>query len=344
MKNLIKKHALLVAVAAFFTLSNLSLYAKPVVYPDWYSDEGLEELYPSATYIRERGDGPTKEAAENNAVSYISRYFETHVDYSSLSEMSAFQSEDDSQVFEKTQVSTLVSSNMNLFGVKYTEPFYLKKSKTYYVVAYIDKKEAWQKYETEVTNEKDIFLAYYQNAIAQDDPINKIKLLEDARTAGKDFREKLAFANLLSEKLTKKTFGQDEQLLSSIPSLIKKEQIANPIYIEVNDDNSGVIAAAIRKAFSNLEFVVTGNSSNAACIAKVEVNYNQASGTSKIVYNPYMTLSLNGKAGSIYAFSTESEKVVAPNEAAAKKIAASDLAESINQKLESDIKTTLALN
>ena len=135
-----------------------------------------------------------------------------------------------------------------------------------------------------------------------------------------------------------------EEKRKLLESLIKKEQIANPIYIEVNDDNSGVIAVAIRKAFSNLGFVVTGNSSNAAYIAKAEVNYNQASGTSKIVYNPYMTLSLNGKAGSIYAFSTESEKVVAPNEAAAKKIAASDLAESINQKLESDIKTTLALN
>lgn len=342
MKNLIKK-PVIILFFAFFSLTNFVLFAKPIVYPDWFSDEGLEDVYPSDIYIRERGEGPTKQAAENSAVSYISRYFETHVDYSSLSQISAFQSQDNTDITETAQVSTLVTSNMKLFGVKYTEAFYLKKAKTYYVVAYIDRKEAWQSYESEVTNEKDIFLAFYQKALAEEEPINKIKLLADAQLTGSSFRQKLAFANLLSEKLTKNTFGQDEQLLASIPSLIKKEQLANPVYIEVTEDNAGVIASAIRKALSNLNFVVTGNSSNASYIAKAEVYYNQDKASSRIVYYPYMLFSLNGKTGSIYSFSTESDKVVAPNEAAAKKIAAGDLAQSINQKLESDIKTTLAL-
>ena len=338
-----KSYNMIALVTVFFSLAITSVYAKSIVYPDWFDDDGLEEKFPAKNFIREKGEGSSKQAAENDAVSYISRYFETETNIISVSSVDAVQTNEKTDITESLSVRNEISSNMKLFGVKFTEAFYLKKEKKYYCVAYIDRKDAWARYESEIKNARDIFISYYENAVHEVEPINKIKLLGDAQKTGEDFREKLVFANILSKDLTQKTYGKDEQLLSSIPSMIKKEQVSNPVYISVDDDNVGVIESATRKVFSNLGFVVSGSATNASYTAKAEVNYNKASGTTRIVLNPYITLSLKGKNGSLYAFSAESEKVVAPNEQTAKEIAAQDIAEIIQQKLETDIKNNLGL-
>ena len=338
-----KSYGLIVLVTVIFSLVNISLYAKPLVYPDWFDDDGLEKKFPSKDFIREKGEGTTRQTAENDAVSYISRYFETETNISSVSSFAAVQINGKSDITETLNVRNEITSNMKLFGLKFTEPFYLKKEKKYYCVAYIDRKDAWTRYESEIRTERDIFISYYEISMKEVEPINRIKLLGDAQSAGKTFREKLVFANTLSKDLTQKAYGKDVQLLSSIPSIIKKEQVSNPIYIIVDDDNAGVIENSIRKTITRMGFVETKIYSNSAYIAKTEVNYNKMSGTKRIVLNPYISLSLKGKNGPVYAFSAECGKVVAPNEPAAKKIAVQDIAEMINQKLEIDIKNTLGL-
>lgn len=180
MKDGRKSYKLLAITAIFFSLVNIPLFAKAVVYPDWFTEEGLDELYPSEKYIREKGEGSTKQAAENDAVSYIARYFETEAKVSSVSEINAVQANGETDITEKTNIRNEISSNIKLFGVKFTEAFYLKKQKTYYVVAYIDKEDAWNRYESEVESERDSFISYYENAMGEENPIDKIKLLNDA--------------------------------------------------------------------------------------------------------------------------------------------------------------------
>lgn len=306
--------------------------------PDWLTSD-VNSVYNENEHIAAVGEGYSTDLARNDALNKLSMYFETTV----RSEGVAKRVTVNSSFSSSSEQTISVTSNMKLFGVKFTEAFYLKKEKKYYCVAYIDRKDAWARYESEIKNARDIFISYYENAVHEVEPINKIKLLGDAQKTGEDFREKLVFANILSKDLTQKTYGKDEQLLSSIPSMIKKEQVSNPVYISVDDDNAGAIESAIRKIFSNLGFVVSGSVTNASYTAKAEVNYNKASGTTRIVLNPYITLSLKGKNGSVYAFSAESEKVVAPNEQTAKEIAAQDITEIIQQKLEADIKNTLGL-
>ncbi len=319
------------------------LFAKSMVYPVWYDEKGLEEAFPSVLYIREKGEGADKQSAENDAVYYISLFFETEAAGSYVSELKAIQSIDTSEVIETTDIRKEISSNTKLFGIEFTEPFYHKKEKKWYSVAYINRKEAWNRYEIEVSAERDRFLSYYESAISEKESFNRIKLLKESLRSGDVFTKKYTFANILSKNLTQESFGKDIKLLASIPSLIKKEQLSNPLYINVNNDDAGVIETAVRNSFTNLGFVINNSKENAAYIIKADINLNKSTGTNMIVLNPYITLSVLGKNGFLYVYSAKTEKVVAPTENTAKKIAAKDIAENLNETLENDLKNEFGL-
>lgn len=315
-----------------------------LTYPDWYSDEeGLEEVYPSSAYIREVGSGSTKQAAENNAVSYISRFLETEASYSSVSSLSATTTDGGTAIVETTDINTIITSGIKLFGIQYSDSFYNEKEKEYYVVAYIDREKAWNQYEPELRMEKENFMAYYTKAEKESDTFHKIKMMNEALDASKEFKEKLVFANILSKRLTEKNFGSDIKTLSNIPSMIKQELLTNPIFISVDDDFNGIIEGAVREVFTQKDFSVTADVSSASYIAQVCVEYNRDFNGNRVVLNPFMSLSLVGNSGSIYTTGVESPRVVAPNEQAAKKTAVKDLSEEIGKELPDDIKNSLGL-
>lgn len=334
-----KKKSIISTIVFCITFSLLS--AKAPVEPDWV--QNYRTLYPDSEYLVQRGSGKKAEEAKTDALAQLAYYMQTSVDANLTTRFEA--SVDDKKASEKTNIvnEINVSSNLPLFGVEYTDPYQNKKEKKWYCLAYINREYAWSIYEAEVSKEKNVFLSIYNRAIQENEPVKKIKLLGDALVAGDAFSKKLLLANILSKALTQSAFGKEEELLSSIPGQVKQIQLSNPVYIIVNDDNAGVIEASVRKAFSNLGFLTTIEVKNAGYTAKADVNYNKAAGTNMVVLNPFMTLSLIGKSGSIYAFNAESERVVAPNDAAAKKIAAKNIAEKINQTLEIDVKKNLGL-
>lgn len=324
-------------------LLNSVVAKQKVSYPAWYTEAGLEETYPSSKFIRERGEGKTKQDAENDAAAYISRYFKTEVNVSSVSKTSGVSSNGETTLVQEIDINNQITSNMELFGIKYSDSYYDKKAKTYYVVAYIDINDAWNRYEPEIRVTRNEFMAFYDSAFQEEEPVSRIKLLNDAIAAGQGFEDKLSFANALSKKLTDKNFGGDIKTLSNISSLIKKEQLANPIYIDMSDDYSGQIEAAVRQIFTQKGFTVTATKDKAAYVAQVTVDYNNTPGSSRITLYPTIFLSLEGKNGSVYAYSGTSERVVAPNENAAKRIASENLVKNINENLSSDIQSVLGL-
>ena len=171
--------------------------------PEWITSD-VNAVYNENEYIAVVGEGYSTDLARNDALNKLSMYFETTV----RSEGVAKRITVNSSFSSSSEQTISVSSNMKLFGVKFTEAFYLKKEKRYYCVAYIDRKDAWTRYESEIKNARDIYTSYYENAVHKVEPINKIKLLGDAQRTGEDFREKLVFANILSKDLTQKTYGK----------------------------------------------------------------------------------------------------------------------------------------
>ncbi len=332
---------------AFFFVAVLffvcPLYAKAPSYPLWFTDEGLEEIFPQSQYIREHGEGKTKHAAENDAVSYIARYFETEVSVSSVTSINAVQSNKQTKITETTDIQNAINSNIKLFAIKYTESFYEKKAKTYHVVAYIDRKDAWNQYASTIQVSRDEFIDFYERAKNSEDAIQRIRLYTSALDSGNSFNEKLTFANAISEKLTKQKYAQDRQILSALPSIIRDEQISNAVYIQINHDFSGIVENALRAALTDVGFALTKTRTQAAYIADVDVNYNSSQNGTSFVMNPELRFSLEGKKGSVYTFNTETERVLAPSVESAEKLSAKDLAQKIQETLAPDMKNSLGL-
>ena len=108
------------------------------VSPKWLTE--LEAVYPSNDYIRMVGEGTTLKLAESNAVSAIAQNFNAKVkvinqaikDYNSLIT-------EDKSVTSKSysfQQESKISSDVELLCLHFSEPYYDKKDKTYFVVGY----------------------------------------------------------------------------------------------------------------------------------------------------------------------------------------------------------------
>ena len=208
-----KKTAVFFAILILIFLTDKA-FAKSPVFPAWYTDDGLEENYPSAKFIRERGSGKTKQDAENDAVSYISRYFETEASISSISTVNAVSTDEKTTITETLNIQQAISSNMKLFGIKFSDRYYNKKEKTWYVVAYIDINDAWNRYEPEISMERDEFMAYYEEALNELEPIKKIQLLTDAlkevRILMKNFLLQMPYQKNLQKNLLGTTFRHSQ--------------------------------------------------------------------------------------------------------------------------------------
>ena len=122
--------------------------------PSWLKNP--EKEFPTSQFVRAIGEGTSQKQAQNDALSSISRYFDTKTEVitGSIKEMSATIEGDESrfssaQAFR--QVSS-ISSSSEFFCVNFTEGFYNEKTGKYSVLAYINKAEAAKIYRDRISS------------------------------------------------------------------------------------------------------------------------------------------------------------------------------------------------
>ena len=117
--------------------------------PQWIKNP--EKVFPTSKYIRAIGEGTSIKAAQNAALTNISLFFDTKIEVLTVAVEKMKQNEQEqfssSQDFEQV---TNISSAAEFFGIKYTEPYYDKKSDKYSVLCYIDKEEASKVYKSRI--------------------------------------------------------------------------------------------------------------------------------------------------------------------------------------------------
>lgn len=132
--------------------------------PSWLKKP--EKDYPTSQFVRAIGEGASQKQAQNDALSSISRYFDTKTEVitGSIKEMNATIEGDETrfssaQAFR--QVSS-ISSSAEFFCVNFTEGFYNEKTGKYSILAYINKNEAAKIYRDRISNLLDA-ISSYQN-------------------------------------------------------------------------------------------------------------------------------------------------------------------------------------
>lgn len=103
------------------------VFAKPAPMPEWV--QNYRKVYPASEYLVQRGSGDTAEKAKTDATAALSRYFQTNVNANLSTTMSSVTSGD--SIDEKTVVvdEVNVQSQVDFFGLEYTEPYFIKSEK-----------------------------------------------------------------------------------------------------------------------------------------------------------------------------------------------------------------------
>lgn len=286
----------LLPVTVLFLLAP-SIFAKPSE-PEWFKN--WRTLYPDSDYIAQRGRGDTEEQAKTDALAQISRYFQTSVNANLTTTLQSVTSGD--SVSEKTTVEDEISvmSNVELFGLEYTDGYYFKKEKKWYSVAFIKRETAWNQYKPKIEDAKSAFYAIYDNAATEEDILLRCSMYKKALESGKDFLHHLEYGRILnSEK--EADYKNDRKTVSEIPSLIEKEKNSCTIFIDIQGDYEKHVQSALMEVFKESGFRVVRSEAEAAYNCKTYVELNQ-SGAEPLSIKPGLEIRIeNNQKNTIFS-------------------------------------------
>lgn len=318
-KQILKKLSILLIL--FISFESL-FAAKKVVAPDWLLD--VNTVYPFKDYIAHVGEGKSKEMAQNDAVGKIARYFESNVETSTQSFLSMNQ--EDSKKARKSQaveVVTKVSSDVKLFAVEYSESYYDKKAKTYYVVGFINRGNVWKQYEPVVKMSRDTFYSYYDKAQEENDPFTKIEYLRDAWNNSSDFIIKLETARLISSDREARYDG-DRKKIANINGDIEKIRKNLTFSINVTGDYQNSVSSELKNQLTKLGYKTADESvSDYKIAAKLEFTENQDDDL--FIVNSVLTIDISGNHRELLNVEYKADESIANTLDYAKYFAAEDL-------------------
>ena len=276
-------------------------------YPVWLSSDGRinKDFFSEETYLSQLGSGQTAEESRTDAAGALARYFRTTVDSRLATSMVSVSENSNITETVKIQNDVSVTSQVELFSLEYTEPFYSKKEKKYWCVAYLKRADAWNSYVSQIESAESVFLNFYQKAVAEPEPFFKLQYYKNAWDEGTVFLEKLEYGLLVTREHEAK-FADSREKVLTIPSAMEEERKNMTIEIRIQGDFNGIVENAVAQSFSEVGFSVGKSFCN--YIALVSVSPNTV-GDNPLSVTPSVDIILSGKNGdSFYSFSCSAEE------------------------------------
>ncbi len=303
--------------------------------PDWVNSD-WRKSFPEDKYISMRAIANTPEEVKSSALSEIAMYINTNVNTNLRTSFSGLKRGGeiiDEQTFIANESE--ISSQVQLFGVEFTEPYYQKHEKKWYGLAYINREKAWEQYVPKIEDARNTFYEFYDVAQTENEPIYILGYYKKSLEKGKDFLKTLEYGRLINPK-KEREFEKDRQILAKIPSLIETEQNYISVQIEINGDYNAIIETSIEKAFKDAGFTVSPNG-NHLCNVKIEHN---SDGKNPLAIFPSIDLKLFGieKKAVLSYRERITERTVAYSLETAQKKGYPKLAKKIESQLSEELK------
>ena len=290
-----------------------------------------EELLNNPAYIAQTGYGETKEIAENNALSAISKFFQTSISVSTKEQTVITESKSESKISEEV----FVKSQTELFAVRYTKAKFDRKQKLYEVTAYINRDEAWRIYEPKLKELSDSFESLYITAISQDDPLLKISWLSKAFDNANEngLQKKLDFAQALNPtesenfSITRTHFSEIEPMISTLAGKCSINTIC-----DVGVDEN--ISKSANEVFSKIGILVVKENPDYLCVLKITENSQPLpAGT---FFSPIISMDIRRSEKILFSWNRQLKKIGAKNEKVARQRAYSLISQTISDLLKNE--------
>jgi hypothetical protein len=238
-------------------------------------------------------------SAQNDGVAQISRWITSQIETSQSSRLSITERNGESGESRQTGEETFVSSQTNLFAVRYApDPWYNAAEKQWETVAYIDRDEAWIIYEPQVRQRSDAFTKLYNAAETEAEPFRKFFQYQRAQAyAVQELDSYFRFAEILNPQKAR-SFANVIESISAIPQRIDQSRANASIFVDCPVDYNGMTATALTQVLSGEGFPVARSqpAASAVCIASVDEGLQTLpAGT---FYTPAVRISITGTSGS----------------------------------------------
>ena len=316
---------------SLFSLLSFLAFAKTTPMPAWVTD--YRSVFPDSEYLAQRGTGDSSEKAITDASGALARYFQMTVN----ANISTTMTEEKTSVVDEVQVR----SDVELFGMQFTEPYHLKKDKRWYAVAYIKRSDAWTQYKPKVDQSSRTFTGKYKKIEEEKDHFSRIALCRNAWESAMELLTKLEYARIISPK-DEAAYKGDRDRIAKIPVLLDEARSNCTIYLDCPGDYNNMLTTSISAAFTKAGMTVLKNQASAKYICNVDVD-NNVIGSDPLSISPSISIKMADQAGkAVYAYEyVTEEKTVSYTLENAKKKGYPKFVKDVEKSLSNDLDTIL---
>ncbi|GHT77156.1 hypothetical protein FACS1894130_00590 [Spirochaetia bacterium] len=332
---------LFAAVAAFALLASCaSAPSSPP--PEWARD--VQRVYPRSEYVTGRGEGASRQEAENKALAEIAFYFVREIT-ASQSTRTAYTTRDGATSEDRrTEEHVLVESQTRLVAVRYAEdPWYNRTKKAWETVAYINRDEGWTVYEPAAKKQADAFLQLVQSAEAETEASESFNAVlrygnAEAYAESAEFNTVRNFAQALHPVNAAALFGETDAALAGLPQKQLAAREKATVYIDCPVDHDKMIYQAMVRALGASGFAVETNRSRAQTVCAIRVEEGAQQQSSGVMYYPALSADFSGRKGALFSFRIQAERQGAVTPEVAKRRAYTALAAALENGFEQELR------
>jgi len=280
-----------------FIFFSISLMAESL--PNWV--QNYRKVYPDSEYLCQRGSGKSAEEAKTDATGALARYFQMNVSANLSTTMTSISS--GTEIQEETAIinNVQVMTQVDFFGLEYTEPYYLKKEKKWYCVAFINRENAWIQYKPQIEIAKNTFEGLLKKLDKESDSFIKLKSLKTTWQKGKDLIEKLEYGRLIFPT-RESEYSSSRDIFSELPVIFEETKSKCKTFIKVHGDYNRIFTTGISTVLSECGFDVVKNYDESIYIAEVVIEDNSTGGE-PLAITPTVNIKIVSKNGkTVYSY------------------------------------------
>ena len=294
-------------LVSFILLINQAVLAKQKasVVPDWHKK--AEKVFPAAQYIRAEGEGSTAKAAKSDALNQIAMYFETKTQSitESVENASQFISGEDESFFDskEMQVVTKVESAADFFCLNFTDVYHDEKHDKYFVMAYIDKKDAALIYESRINALLTAMHGYKNYSETEEEKFLASNALHKAIALGEFCERYIKAENTIYPADSEKYQRSLEEIAElEVRYTALKKNISFAISMNLTEQRYAPIVSTISSTLEKRGFVYSPE--NAAYSVNVTISALEETYDAGVFVRPSLVICIVDKSGkSVYTYS-----------------------------------------
>ena len=297
--------------------------------PRW-ADGALEANFPRDSYIAAVGYGASAEEAAAMADAELGRYFSQSVETSVQAEQVAVSVSGMTTDERNIRRQTVITSSVELFAVRHTEPWRGQKAAQYAVCAYIDRAEAWQVFEPKLQAAFQRFTALHEEARRQEDAFRSLLAYGAALSCAEQdgLSDLILFSHVLFPSGARQ-YQSAQDMLASVPADMKRLADGCSVAVECASDCGGGVASAIAASFARLGIAVFNSTGGATYVCAVDVTENKQELPAGTFYTPSVRITVLSEGASVHTYSRTAAKTGARNADVARQRAYSALSQEI---------------